>query len=251
MSSFSKSFTATGSGTAISVPHNSFYAYSLSGTFVGTLILERSLDAGSTWDTIVTKTAAASDTLLADHPDKDSALYRWRCSAYTSGTAVAVVTENPTRTRDLLIPAAVCSKVGAGAGFVVGAASNIALATVPASQTASTLVTPVQGLNVGDTITAFHAIGQIESAGGAVTVDVELRKQTSAAADVTDASVASMTQISVVADTAVKKSAYEKVGLGEVVVAGDNYYFLTTVTTAASTDVGIQAFGITVKPVTV
>lgn len=140
-------------------------------------------------------------------------------------------------------------KVGATAGFAVGggAVNTGLMATCPAGQTASTLVVPLAGvLNVGDTITAVHLVGQIESAGNTVTIDVNLRKMTTAAADVADASVASMTQISVTADTAISSANGAIGSLTEVVAADETFYLLITVTTGASTDVALQGAIVTV-----
>jgi len=140
------------------------------------------------------------------------------------------------------------AKIGATAGWTLGggAVDTGLMATMVASQTAGTLVVPIPGLKVGDTITAFHLIGQIESAGGAVTLDADLRKMTAAAADVTDASVGAITQISVTADTAVTSTNSEKSGLAEIVAADETFYVLLTGTTAASTDIALQGIAITV-----
>jgi len=137
------------------------------------------------------------------------------------------------------------AKLGAGAGWTLGGgAVNLGLmATMAASQTAGTLVVPIPGLKVGDTITGFSVVGQIESAGGAVTLDADLRKLTAAAADVTDGSVGAIAQIAVTADTAV---ATAKTGLAEVVAATETFYVLLTGTTAASTDIALQGITVTV-----
>ena len=150
------------------------------------------------------------------------------------------------RTGVKYVGSALAAKLGStGAGWVIDAADDKFLQTLPASQTAEKLIIPVQGLHVGDTITGFGLVGQIESAGGAVTVDGELRKQTAAAADVTDASVGSMTQISVTADTAIDAT-QDKGSLAEVVAPGETFYIIVTATTAASTDVAISGYSITV-----
>lgn len=125
-------------------------------------------------------------------------------------------------------------RAGAGAGFTT--AGNTGAALCPQSQSASTLVIPVSGLKVGDTITGFTLVGQIESAGGTVTVDADLRKLTAAAADPVDASVGAITQVSATADAII---AAAKSALSEVVAADEQFYILVTVTTAASTDVQI------------
>lgn len=139
-------------------------------------------------------------------------------------------------------------KVGATAGWVVGggAVNTGLMATCPASQTGSKLVVPLSGvLNVGDTITGVHLVGQIESGGNAVTVDVDLRKMTAAAADVSDASVATMTQLSVTADTIMSSSNTAITGQTEVVGADETFYLVITATTAAATDIALQGVVVT------
>lgn len=136
------------------------------------------------------------------------------------------------------------AKVGTTAGWTVGAANDLGtVATMAAGGTAATLVLPIDGLHIGDTITGFKIVAQIESGGNTATLDADLRALTNVAADATDASIGSMTQVSVTADTAV---AQEKTGLTEVVTSGKTYYLLITGTTAASTDIVLQACEITV-----
>lgn len=135
-------------------------------------------------------------------------------------------------------------KAGATAGWAVNGATNLGeLATLPQSQTGSTLVLRVTGLKVGWTVTGFKVVLQIESAGGTVTVDADLRKQTNAAADPADASIGAITQVSVTADTAV---AAEKTGLSEVIAASEWLYILITATTAATTDIRLLGATVTV-----
>lgn len=145
-----------------------------------------------------------------------------------------------------MVPAGGLAKAGAGAGWVVAVGDNISLVTCPASQTASTLVVPIVGLKVGQTISSFHLVGQIESAGGTVLVDADLRKMTAAAADVTDASVGAITQLSVTADTIMSATNTNKASLTEVVGADETFYVLITATTAGSTDIALQGVAITV-----
>ncbi len=137
------------------------------------------------------------------------------------------------------------AKIGLTAGWVIQTNDNLGLiATCPASRAAATLVIPVPGLKVGNKITAFSVVGQIESAGNIVTLDADLRKHTAAAADVSDASVGSITQISVAADTIISSS---KTGLTEVVAADETFYVLLTATTAVLTDIALQGIIITVS----
>ena len=137
------------------------------------------------------------------------------------------------------------AKVGASAGWVLGGADNLPyVATMAASQTGGTLVVPLDNLKIGDTITGYTINAQVESAGGAVTIDAALRAVTNVAADPTDAAIGTgMTQVSVTADTAVSQS---KTGHTEVVAVGKSYYLLITATTAASTDIILQHGQVTV-----
>jgi len=136
-------------------------------------------------------------------------------------------------------------RVGAVAGWVLSAATTQGyVATMAASQAAGTLIVPIEGLWIGDTITGFTINAQIESAGGTVTLDAILRATTNVAADPTEADIGTtMTQVSVTADTA---SVTSKTGLTEVVAAGKSYYLLITGTTAAATDIILLNSAITV-----
>lgn len=161
--------------------------------------------------------------LNADPPD-DIDLAR---DAYDSVNTSALTKQIGTR-----------AKVGATAGFVVAAADNLPyVATLPASQTGSTLIIPIDGLNIGDVIAGFTVIAQVESAGNTVTIDGDLRAVTNVAAEPTDASIGTMTQVSVTADTAVSQA---KNGLSETVTSGKSYYLKITATTGAATDIILQ-----------
>ena len=117
------------------------------------------------------------------------------------------------------------------------------MATLAASLTAETMIIPISGLTVGDTIKAFTIHAQIESGGNTVTIDADLRNIDNTAADPVDASVGAITQVSVTADTAV---ATAKTGLSHVVLATDSYYILITATTGATTDIQMINSNVTV-----
>jgi hypothetical protein len=144
------------------------------------------------------------------------------------------------------IPVCGNAKVGATAGWVITAGTNKLHATLPASQTGSTLVIPISGLNVGDTISAWALCGQVESAGGTVSMTADLRKQLNAAADNTDSSVSSDTSGNLVADTILSAANVGATGLTEVVTVDAAYYLLVTATTAASTDIDLTHVTLTV-----
>lgn len=95
MATVSASFTATGNGTAFSVRVGDKFTYSVSGTFVATVVLEKSETAGSSWATVInTATAADSGTLVAEGKTVGAHVqYRYRCSAFTSGTAVCALAD--------------------------------------------------------------------------------------------------------------------------------------------------------------
>ena len=159
-----------------------------------------------------------------------------------SGTASIV------RTSQQFCTGVTGAKLGSsGAGWVLAAADDLPLATLPQSQTAEIIIIPIHiPLKVGWTITAFALNGQIESAGGAVTLDADLRKVTEAAAGYADASVGTITQIAQTADYKVVDS---KASLAEVVAADEWYYLKITGTTAATTDIEISGYSITVSEI--
>jgi hypothetical protein len=85
------SFTATGqSGVfrpAAGRPFNGF----LRGTFVASAQLERSFDDGATWgvcsrDSAGTQAAYTAPADIQGEEPEAGVLYRWNCTAYTSGT---------------------------------------------------------------------------------------------------------------------------------------------------------------------
>jgi ABC-type iron transport system FetAB permease component len=161
------------------------------------------------------------------------------------GVVVTTTSSITAGTQQMLFRAG--AKVGATSGWVVAGTTNIADITCPASQTAATLVIPITGLRVGDTITAFSLVGQVESAGNTATVDADLRKLTAAAADNTDASVGAITQVVATADTLLSETTAKKASLAEVVGEDEAFYVLVTVTTAASTDVSLLGVLVTVS----
>jgi hypothetical protein len=84
----SGSFSATGVSPSFAVKGD--FGLQISGTFVGTVVLERSLDDGANWivptaagNQLYSFTAPASEDLSA--PEYGD-LFRLHCTAYTSGT---------------------------------------------------------------------------------------------------------------------------------------------------------------------
>lgn len=166
-----------------------------------------------------------------------------RLSINSSGAATVGFTR---ASRVMCIPV-LNGKVGATAGWLITATDDISHATLPASKTDSTLVVPISGLFVGDTVTAVAAGGQIESAGGEVTLVMSVRKLTNAAADNTDAEIGADNVGTVIADTALSSSNLgATLATPEVLAAGESLYVLFTGTTAASTDIDLTHLLVTV-----
>lgn len=89
MTSISTSFTATGLSDTFTLVFEQTATYSITGGFVATLSLERTGNGGQSWETLFTTTAEITSAII-----RDQGTYRFRCSAYTSGTAVAAMADN-------------------------------------------------------------------------------------------------------------------------------------------------------------
>lgn len=95
----SNSFTATGNGSTFTpqtdgrAPHGGQFNFYVSGTFVGTVIGQKSFDDGTTWvpayDMFGVAVSLTAPGAFRLKETENGVLYRARCSAYTSGTAVA------------------------------------------------------------------------------------------------------------------------------------------------------------------
>lgn len=94
LTSVTASFTSTGTCNPLMVNHGDRFTYAITGTFVGTVQLERTLNGGATYESVVADiTAPASGTLLCETRSAKDARYRVRCSTYTSGTIAIALTE--------------------------------------------------------------------------------------------------------------------------------------------------------------
>lgn len=265
----SKSFTAVGTGGTLLVRPKSSFNWAVSGTFVGTWILETSSNGGQGWIQVASGSAAATGDIDNTQLGSQSAQYRFHCLTYTSGTIVTAMTEDDTeivdtkaqdgstlmghkasgktmstfvRTLQKRLSNASIGHVGATSGFVTNAAADTNLVTCPASKTASTFVIPVSALKVGDTITGFHLIGEVTSGGGALTVDCSLFKHTAASGTDAAASLQAMTQIAVSAAGIIDETnSLTQLATQEVVGTDKSYFYLVTVTTASGCTVTLQA----------
>lgn len=92
MSTVSKSFTAVGVGNSLTLRPGESLSYAVSGTFVGTVQLERLVNSSSAAAVIVAAiTAAASGTYRNDTFETQNV--RFQCTAFTSGTIVTSVAD--------------------------------------------------------------------------------------------------------------------------------------------------------------
>lgn len=84
-------FTAVGNGSVLPVDHNQTFRYSVSGTFVGTVVLEESETGGQTWQPLASYTSPRGGVLLTEFRQGGTKRYRFRCSAFTSGSVVTAL----------------------------------------------------------------------------------------------------------------------------------------------------------------
>lgn len=274
MTTYSSTFSAAGQvSSSLVIPKGKTLQYSLAATWgTGSVVLEKKVGANG-WK--VVSDVHITNRSLSSPSDLGEGTYRLHCLTYQNtityvlgdvvdmikeyqneaGQTVFKITDEGIETlkisgaeriKTIFLPAQL-GKVGGTAGFVMSAADNISLATVPAGVTAGKFVVPVTGLNVGDIINSFYAVGQIESAGNTASITVELRKMTAAAADVADATIDTTGAVSATADTIISSANVAKtLTSAETVGADESFYFLVTVTTAASTDVALQGIAINV-----
>lgn len=87
MTTISTSFTAIGTSSAqLLVLPGTTATYTITGTFVATLTLETTTNGGQSWQEVATYTTTQAATTL-----RIAGTYRWKCTDFTSGTAVAAI----------------------------------------------------------------------------------------------------------------------------------------------------------------
>ena len=146
----------------------------------------------------------------------------------------------------ILTPICGNAKVGSGSGWIITGADNISQATLPAAETSSTLIIPITGLNIGDTLTSVSVSGQVESAGANATLVLSVRKTVAVAAGNTDAELGTANVGTLTADTLISSGNLAVTGLTEVLAEGEAVYALLTGTTAALTDIALNSIIATV-----
>lgn len=242
MATVTSSFTAVGVSSSVHIKRGDVLSFSLSGTFVASVWVEYS-ENNQTWHKFKKySTGVTNANIQVDFSGFKDGFARLNCEDFTSGTAVSTLVKLPAYSKKVVFNA-MNAKVGDTAGWVVSVDDDICLSTLPASQTESTLVVPVS-LEVGQKIVGFFLVGQVESAAEAVVLDCAFKKHTAVAAGATLTVIADMTQVSVVADTALTSANTFTDVREEVVGESDNYFFLITGTTLADTDVALQGIGV-------
>jgi len=135
-----------------------------------------------------------------------------------------------------------CNDGHSGANATSTFAKDDCTGFIDQGQTA-TIVYPISGLHVDDVIDTFRVVGALGAvAANATVVDANLRKVTKGAGAVTDASIDTITQVSVVADTALDSQ--KVLTTGEIVSDDFDYYVLVTGTTANNAACDISLIGI-------
>jgi hypothetical protein len=214
-------------------------------TASGKVRLQAAASAGDYTLTITNASLAAARTVTIPDPGAAASFVMTEGAQTINGAKT--FTSSIVRTgRQLVIPICGNAKVGATAGWVITAGTDMCHATLPASQTGSTLVVPIAGIEIGDTLTAVDVVGQVESAGNAVTLVLSVRKLTSAAAANVDAELATDNVGSLVADTVLSSANLGVTGLTEVLAANESLYALLTGTTLGSTDIDLMSLVVTV-----
>ena len=246
---YTETLSAQGYSRTVSLQPGETMYYTSSGTFTGYLKLFRSRTQGSTFEAIVSP-AVDTNVTAGYIKNETNAEERYRfglfdTDAETPVTGSAVVLTQAETGKAVISTSR--GKIGATSGWVVAAADDTSLNTCPASKTGSTLILPLL-VETGMRITGFHLLGQIESAGNTVTVDAVLKRVRAAAADVVTATIASMVQMSVTADTKIDNTNSYTDAPNEVVTGDDTYFIIVTVTTGASTDIVIQGAHLNVVP---
>lgn len=93
MAEVTADFVATGvEGNHIPIKRDLDLTYDVAGTFVGTVVLEFSDSAGQSWETFKTISTVQNATIKSEPSGGSQRLWRFRSTAYTSGTIETTIT---------------------------------------------------------------------------------------------------------------------------------------------------------------
>lgn len=92
--------TFTGTGSSASPQMYGTFNIELSGTWTGTVVLERSFDGGTTFIAAAKDTSGSAASYTANvsivvNEVEPGVLYRWRCSTFGSGTIAYRISGGP------------------------------------------------------------------------------------------------------------------------------------------------------------
>ena len=93
MAQVNESFTAIRDGLFLRIETHESFDYVVSGTFVGTVVIEFSLNGGTFWEIAKTITSPESANIVAQTSAAGFAWYRFRCTEFTSGMIVTSLTD--------------------------------------------------------------------------------------------------------------------------------------------------------------
>jgi hypothetical protein len=128
------------------------------------------------------------------------------------------------------------AKVGATAGWVVGANDDISkIGTLPKNATAATLVVPLFGFKRGDRLVGAHLLGSLQARNNTVQTNVTLdvRVMTSGANGAANSSLLGTgANLTVSGNTALGPTNTKTYGFDHVSAAGETFYAVVTGTTA-------------------
>lgn len=92
----STSFTAVGSSVTLPLgAYDELLTYNISGTYAATIVIDRAVtrDPNGAWETVAGPFSTANATVAGTVYGKKNHLYRVRCTAFTSGTAVTTLAD--------------------------------------------------------------------------------------------------------------------------------------------------------------
>lgn len=155
------------------------------------------------------------------------------------------ITGDLTTTKVKFIPAYL-GKPGTTAtvGWIVTGADK-GLATLAQNATDDTLVIPITGLSLGDSVTGFKFKAQVDSGGNDAIIVCDIRKLTLASAGSSDASIGSTLIVTNAADAIISTNV-TITATNEVIASGEVLYALVTATTGATTDFEVIGIDCTV-----
>jgi len=227
-------------------PLESVY-YSVASNAGATILLESSRDGGRTFVTVQSFASTTGSGYIQNlDVGKRLVQYRFRVSAYSSGSPVVKLNQLPyfesgKKGKRLFVTAAGSSKFNSASGWSVDGTGTQSYVHLPASKTAATMNIAIPQLPIGAVLKSFNFVGVVLSTGGAVTLDGSLSVGTAVSSGVSEAVSASITQVSVATGTNVDYTNSEKVLSEPLVQNEDQHLYLTlTGTTASSTSIQIQ-----------